>query len=75
MAKKYSTAYVAENVYSLRKKRLFLSQEKFGEKTNLSVDTVSNIERGRYCPNLETLVRISNGTNTPIEYFLLENEE
>jgi hypothetical protein len=44
VAKKYSTAYVAENIYHLRKKRLIMSQEKFSEVSDLSVDTISNIE-------------------------------
>ena len=74
VAKNYSTAHIANNMFNLRKKLLSVSQEKFSEMTDLSKDTISNIQRGRYCPNLETLVSISNQTDTPIEYFLLKKE-
>ena len=66
----YNTKYIAENMYTLRKTRLHLSQEAFSEITNLSKDTISNIERGRYRPNLETLVSISNATGVSVDYFL-----
>jgi len=62
-------------MYLLRKKSLRLSQEAFGEKTNLSKDTISNIERGRYRPNLETLVSISNVTGVSVDYFLQKPKE
>lgn len=70
MSELYNTKYVAENMYMLRKDTLGLSQEAFSEKTNLSKDTISNIERGRYRPNLETLVSISNATGVSVDYFL-----
>lgn len=66
----YNTKHIAENMYALRKERLHLSQEAFSEITNLSKDTISNIERGRYRPNLETLVSISNATGVSVDYFL-----
>jgi len=71
----YNTKYIAENMYLLRKKTLRLSQEAFSEKTNLSKDTISNIERGRYRPNLETLVSISNATGVSVDYFLQKPKE
>ncbi len=70
MSDLYNTKYIAENMYTLRKTRLHLSQEAFSEITNLSKDTISNIERGRYRPNLETLVSISNATDVSVDYFL-----
>ncbi len=70
MSDLYDTKYIAENVYLLRKQTLHLSQEAFSEKTNLSKDTISNIERGVYRPNIDTLVSISNATGVSIDYFL-----
>jgi len=51
-----------------------MSQEQFGEIVDLSKDTISNIERGRYRPNLETLISISNATEVAVDYFLLKQE-
>lgn len=70
MSDLYDTKYVAENVFRLRKRTLRLTQEAFSEMTNLSKDTISNIERGIYRPNLDTLVCISNATGVSVEYFL-----
>jgi len=75
VADPYDTKYIAENVYYLRKHIVRLTQEEFSEMVNLSKDTISNIERGRYRPNLENLVEISNVTHVSIEYFLREREE
>ncbi len=74
MAIKYSSDYIAENVYRLRKEKLNMSQEQFGEIVDLSKDTISNIERGRYRPNLETLISISNATDVAVDYFLVKQE-
>ena len=74
MTIKYNSEYIAENVYRLRKEKLNMSQERFGEIVDLSKDTISNIERGRYRPNLETLINISNATNVALDYFLSEQE-
>jgi len=71
----YNTKYIAENMYVLRKETLCLTQEAFSEKTNLSKDTISNIERGKYRPNLETLVTISNSTGVSVDYFLQKPTE
>ena len=59
----------------LRKEILHLTQEEFSEKTNLSKDTISNIERGKYRPNLETIVCISNAADVPVDYFLQDHAE
>ncbi len=72
MSDLYDPKYIAENVYHLRKKHFGLSQEAFSEKTNLSKDTISNIERGVYKPNIDTLVSISNSTGVSLEYFFQE---
>jgi len=71
----YNTKYIAENMYVLRKETLCLTQEAFSEKTNLSKDTIRNIERGKYRPNLETLVTISNSTGVSVDYFLQKPTE
>ena len=74
VTKKYDTRRIGENMYHLRKKQLRLSQEAFSERADLSRDTISNIERGCHCPNLETLVGIANAVDVSIEFFLLEAE-
>lgn len=75
MSEPYNTKYIAENMYVLRKETLCLTQEAFSEKTNLSKDTIRNIERGKYRPNLETLVTISNSTGVSVDYFLQKPTE
>lgn len=75
MKKRYDTKYIGTNMHHLRSVILGMTQEEFGEITNLSKDTISNIERGKYRPNLESLVSISNAIDIPVEFFLHEPKE
>lgn len=70
VTQKRDTKYIRYNIYYLRKIILGLSQEKFGEKVGLSKDTISNIERGKYLPNISTLVSIANSLNVSVDFFL-----
>ena len=75
LTKMYDTEFIAKRMYRLRKKKLSMTQEEFSELTQLSKDTISNIERKKYCPSLQTLITISNSTGMSIEYFLDKNKE
>lgn len=70
MTKQRDTKFISYNMYHLRKNILGLSQEKFGEMVGLSKDTISNIERGKYLPNISTLVNIANKLDVSIDFFL-----
>ena len=70
MSEKYDIKHIGKNIKYLRKNILKMTQEEFSEKTDLSKDTISNIERGKYHPNIQTLVNISNVTDTTVDYFL-----
>ncbi|MCJ2110209.1 helix-turn-helix domain-containing protein [Methylobacterium sp. E-025] len=45
-----------------------LSQERLAEIVGKTKDTISNIERGRNMPTLETMQKICDGINVPIVY-------
>jgi len=70
MSEKYSVKYIGKNIKYLRKNVLKMTQEEFSERTDSSKDTISNIERGRYHPSIQTLINISNLTDTTVDYFL-----
>ena len=67
--------YIGLNVYHIRKNVLQVSQEEFAYMVGMSKDTVSNIERGVYLPNLQNLVNICNCVHLPMDFFLRENTE
>lgn len=75
MAHVNSTEFIGENIHYVRKHILHMTQEDFAEKVGLSKDTISNIERGKFLPNLSSLVEISNTTGTPVAFFLSKREE
>lgn len=75
MADVNSTEFIGENIYYVRKEKLHMTQEDFAERVGLSKDTVSNLERGVYLPNISGLVEIANATETPITFFLSKREE
>ena len=75
MSKPLDTKHICDNMYYIRKHVLKQSQEEFAELIDISKDTVSNIERGKYLPNLATLVNVANKTKTPITFFLEEMED
>ena len=75
MSSQRNERYIGLNVHYVRKKVLQVSQEEFGYMVGMSKDTVSNIERGVFAPNVHTLVMIANCVNIPVEFFLHENME
>ena len=53
-----------------------MTQAKLAEKTNLSVDSISRIERGERAPSLESIEKISNALKVkPAELFNFDGEE
>ncbi|MBQ7822328.1 MAG: helix-turn-helix transcriptional regulator [Clostridia bacterium] len=67
--------HVKYNLHYVRKYVFGESQEKFAERVNISVDTVSNIERGKVVPTLQNLVSIANAVGKPVDYFLNERNK
>lgn len=51
-----------------------LSQEKFGKEVDLTKGTVSKYENGKAFPGRETLEKISDRFNVPIEYLYGNNQ-
>jgi transcriptional regulator with XRE-family HTH domain len=53
-----------------------MTQARLAEKTNLSVDSISRIERGDRAPSLESIEKISNALKVrSSELFNFDNEE
>jgi transcriptional regulator with XRE-family HTH domain len=53
-----------------------ITQARLAEKTNLSVDSISRIERGERAPSLESIEKISNALKIrSAELFNFEGEE
>ena len=52
------------------RRRKGLTQEKLGELTSLSEDTISSIERGVNIPKIETIFRIANALNVSLAELL-----
>lgn len=63
------------HLYQLRNKA-GITQAKLAEKTNLSVDSISRIERGERAPSLESIEKISNALKIRMsELFNFEGQE
>ena len=63
------------HLFQLRNKAE-LTQARLAEKTNLSVDSISRIERGERAPSLESIGKIANALNvTSSELFNFDGEE
>jgi len=61
---------INSNIKALRQS-LHLTQEEFAEKTGMSIQGLSNIERNRYQPTAETVDKICRTFNiTPAELLL-----
>lgn len=58
---------IGKNLKEIRDERNE-TQEEFAEHCDLSVETVSNIERGAVVPRLETLNKISAYIGKSVEY-------
>lgn len=62
-------AYLAGRLRSFRKKS-GLTQEELGAKVGRTGEAISNIERGKSVPTLETLVAIAGVLDAPLRDFL-----
>lgn len=71
----HDTNVIGEKVYQVRKLELNKTQEEFAEMLDISKDTVSNIERGEVIPNTLTLIKLSEVTGKPIEFFLSRKDD
>lgn len=52
------------------RERKHLSQMKLAELANLSLITVSNIESGKYSPNLKNIIKVSKVLDTSIDFLV-----
>ena len=55
------------------RQKLNLTQEKLAEAINVSTAYIGQIERGRRCPTLDTLICIANTLGVSIDYLLRES--
>ncbi len=53
---------ISTNLRSTRN-AIKMSQEELAELADISVDTISNIERGKFLPSLLTLIKLCNALN------------
>lgn len=58
---------------STRRKQLHLTQEQIAEKMNVSIQMVSNLERGNKAIKIENLIKISKILDISTDYILLGN--
>lgn len=58
---------------STRRKQLHLTQEQIAEKMDVSIQMVSNLERGNKAIKIENLIKISKILNVSTDYILLGN--
>ncbi len=58
------------NRISKRRKHLGLTQEALAEKMNVSVQMISNLERGNKAIKIENLIKISDILNVSTDYIL-----
>lgn len=59
------SSLLGQRIKKLRKTKN-LSQEDLAERINKSVDTVSNIERGKFSPRLDTALEIANALDVEV---------
>ncbi len=62
--------YISTKLRNLRKIDCQIKQEELAELANISVDTVSNIEREKATPNLYTFVKLCNALKVNPNYIL-----
>ena len=55
------------------RQKLNLTQENLAEAINVSTAYIGQIERGRRCPTLDTLICIANTLGVSIDYLLRES--
>ena len=64
------TKTIGENIKQIRKSSQFNTQEKFAEFIDVSVETISNIERGNVLLKTSTLVSIAEKCNVSTDSIL-----
>ena len=64
------TKIISENIKQIRKSSQFNTQEKFAEFIDVSVETISNIERGNVLLKTSTLVSIAEKCNVSTDSIL-----
>lgn len=64
---------ISIGIKAIRKRR-GLSQEEMAELINRSPDAISNLERGKSLPTIETLDELAKGLNIPLAEFFLDPE-
>ena len=64
------TKTIGENIKQIRKSSQFSTQEKFTEFIDVSVETISNIERGNVLLKTSTLVSIAEKCNVSTDCIL-----
>lgn len=66
---------LGERIKFLRHNKKF-TQESFAEKINIEPQSLSNIERGKFAPSIETVQKIASVLEIqPYELYLFEQEE
>ena len=64
------TKTIGENIKQIRKSSQFNTQEKFAEFIDVSVETISNIERGNVLLKTSTLASIAEKCNVSTDHIL-----
>ena len=62
---------LGKNIQKYRKLNK-ITQEKLAEIIDLEINSISSIERGKYFPSPDNLVKIANALNVSISEFLVE---
>ena len=62
--------YIGIKRHYVRKIEMKITQEELSEMTGISKDTISNIERGVFLPNIKTMLELSRATEKSVDYFL-----
>ncbi|MBE5868011.1 MAG: helix-turn-helix transcriptional regulator [Lachnospiraceae bacterium] len=59
---------------STRRKQLHMTQETLAEKMNVSIQMISNLERGVKCPKITNIIKLSEILQTSTDYLLTGND-
>jgi len=66
--------YIAQTLRSARKQKGF-TQEDLGERIGRTAESLSNIERGKAIPSIETLVSLAMALELPLRAFFPDLEQ
>lgn len=58
---------VFKNIKKVRKEKFKETQEEFSERCGISVETLSNLERGAVSPQFETVFKIAFATGVSLD--------